>query len=143
MEKRKSRIRGDKKAWAVHANYEGGTDIYIDGPWEEVGPNAGQWSQHYWTPMPIWNFSWAEILMGWQHPPEIEFKGWVFFPGQMQWVPNADAGAAEEWEWEVPLVFHENVQGVFFLRFRRGRFWDVFFTFSRPPSTPRKRKKKR
>ena len=45
---------GDKKAWSVHANWESGTDIYIDGPWVEEGPNAGQWSLHYWTPLPIW-----------------------------------------------------------------------------------------
>lgn len=97
MEKMGSRIRGDKKAWSVHANWEGGTDIYIDGAWEEAGPNPGQWSLHYWTPMPIWKFRWDKILRGFQRPRKLVCKGWVYFPGHMEWwVPNADAGAAEE-----------------------------------------------
>ena len=45
------------------------------------------------------------------------------------------------WHIAMILVFHENVQGVF-LRFRRGRFWDVFLGLSMPASTPRKRKTK-
>ena len=93
-----SRIRGGKKAWSVHANWEGGTDIYIDGAWEEGGPNPGQWSLHYWTPMPIWKFSWVKVLRGFQRP-RIWRMGWVFFPGRMEWdldEPNADAYADEE-----------------------------------------------
>ena len=46
------------------------------------------------------------------------------------------------WHIAMILVFHENVQGVFFA-FSSGKVLGRFFTFSRPPSTLRKRKKKR
>ena len=80
----------------MHANWEQGTDIYLDGYWEEQGPNPGQYCLHLHTKLPIWKFSWYKILRGWQRP-KFKNLGWVFFPGHMVWVePNPAPEEVEE-----------------------------------------------